>query len=249
LYFLIQEAKIWKTVRIRFEAQLRPSAAVRADPRQVKEVKKVVNDLPKALSDLKEEEVLAIVEERLKAGADPMAILDEARQGMEAVGKRFADCEYFIPDLVYSGEILKNINELVKPKLVSEGGAKRGGKVVIGTVAGDIHDIGKDIVAFMLDVSGFDVLDLGVDVPADKFVSTIKDSGAPIVGLSGFLTLAYDSMKQTVDAIKTAGLRDKTKIMIGGGQITDEVVNYTGADAFGKDAVEGVSIAKKWAGV
>jgi methanogenic corrinoid protein MtbC1 len=209
----------------------------------------VANDLSKALSDLREEEVLATVADRMKAGADPMAILDEARRGMETVGKRFADGEYFIPDLVYSGEILKKINEMVKPKLVGRGGTKRGGKVVIGTVAGDIHDIGKDIVVFMLDVSGFDVLDLGVDVPADRFVTTIRESGAPIVGLSGFLTLAYDSMKQTVDAIKAAGLRDKTRIMIGGGQITAEVMTYTGADAYGKDAVEGVSLARKWAGV
>jgi methanogenic corrinoid protein MtbC1 len=215
----------------------------------VKEVSKVANELSKALSDLKEDEAVAIVNERLQAGADPMAILDEARSGMESVGQRFATGEYFIPDLVYSGEILKRINELVKPKLAGEGQAKRGGKVVIGTVAGDIHDIGKDIVVFMLDVSGFDVLDLGVDVPADKFVASIKETGAAIVGLSGFLTLAYDSMKQTVDAIKTAGLRDKTKIMIGGGQINDDVVKYTGADAFGKDAVAGVSLAKQWAGV
>jgi methanogenic corrinoid protein MtbC1 len=209
----------------------------------------VAKDLAKALAELKEDEALEIVAERLKTGADPMAILDDARHGMETVGKRFADCEYFIPDLVYSGEILKRINEMIKPKLVSAAAAKRGGKVVIGTVAGDIHDIGKDIVAFMLDVSGFDVFDLGVDVPAQKFVDKIKESGAPIVGLSGFLTLAYDSMKQTVDAIKTAGLRDKTKIMIGGGQISNEVVKYTGADAFGKDAMAGVSLAKTWAGV
>jgi trimethylamine corrinoid protein len=209
----------------------------------------VAKDLAKALAELKEEEVLEIVAERLKAGADPMAILNDARRGMETVGKRFADCQYFIPDLVYSGEILRKINEVLKPKLTAGGGAKRGGKVIIGTVAGDIHDIGKDIVVFMLDVSGFDVLDLGVDVPADKFVAAIKDSGARIVGLSGFLTLAFDAMKQTIDSIKAAGLKDKTKIMIGGGQITDEVVKYTGADAYGKDAVAGVSLARKWAGV
>ncbi len=209
----------------------------------------MANELAKALADLKEDDALIIVEKRLKAGVDPMAILDEAKRGMETVGKRFADCEYFIPDLVYSGEILKKINELLKPRMAGAGAAKKGGKVVMGTVAGDIHDIGKDIVVFMLDVSGFDVLDLGVDVPAQKFVDKLRESGAPILGLSGFLTLAFDSMKQTVDAIKAAGLRDKTKIMIGGGQISEEVVKYTGADAYGKDAVEGVSLARKWAGV
>jgi len=209
----------------------------------------MAKDLCKTLADLKEDEVLAIVEERLNAGADPMGILADASRAMEIVGNRFSKSEYFIPDLVYSGEILKKINELVKPKLTEEGGAKIGGKVIIGTVAGDIHDIGKDIVVFMLDVSGFDVVDLGVDVPVKKFVDTIKETSAPIVGLSGFLTLAYDAMKQTVEAIKAAGLRDNTKIMIGGGQITDEVLTYTGADAYGKDAVVGVSLAKKWAGV
>jgi 5-methyltetrahydrofolate--homocysteine methyltransferase len=101
----------------------------------------------------------------------------------------------------------------------------------------------------MLDVNGFDVIDLGVDVPVQKFVDTIKESGAPIVGLSGFLTLAYDAMKQTIESIKAAGLRENTRIMIGGGQITEEILKYTGADAFGKDAVVGVSLAKKWAGI
>ena len=200
------------------------------------------------LADLKEDEAIAIVQERLKAGNDPMGILNDASRGMEIVGTRFSKSEYFIPDLVYSGEILKRINELIKPKLASESAAKTGGKVIIGTVAGDIHDIGKDIVAFMLDVSGFEVYDLGVDVPAQKFVDKIKETGARIVGLSGFLTLAFDSMKQTVEAIKAAGLRENTMIMIGGGQMSDEIRKYTGADAFGKDAMAGVSLAKQWSG-
>jgi trimethylamine corrinoid protein len=209
----------------------------------------MAKDLSKALADLKEDEALAIVREKLNAGADPMGILNDARHGMETVGTRFSKSEYFIPDLVYSGEILKKINEMVKPKMAKEGEVKRGGKVIIGTVAGDIHDIGKDIVVFMLDVSGFEVFDLGVDVPVQKFVDKIKETSAPIVGLSGFLTLAYDSMKQTIEAVKAAGLRDKTKIMIGGGQITEDIVKYTGADAYGKDAVAGVTLARKWSGV
>jgi len=208
----------------------------------------MAGELATTLADLKEKEALKIVEDRLRAGEEPLKILDDARRGMEIVGKRFADSEYFIPDLVYSGEILKEITEKVKPKLSKAGETKRLGKVVFGTVAGDIHDIGKDIVVFMLDVNGFEVHDLGVDVPAQKFVDKIKESGAPIVGLSGFLTLAYDSMKQTIDAMKAAGLRDKVKVMIGGGQITEEVRKYTGADAYGKDAMAGVSLAQKWAG-
>jgi 5-methyltetrahydrofolate--homocysteine methyltransferase len=208
----------------------------------------MAKDLVSTLADLKEKEALKIVEDRLKAGEEPVKILDDARKAMELVGKRFASGEYFMPDLVYSGEILREITEMVKPKMGKAGEIKRVGKVVFGTVAGDIHDIGKDIVVFMLDVNGFEVYDLGVDVPAQKFVEKIKESGAPIVGLSGFLTLAFDSMKQTVDAIKAAGLRDKVKVMIGGGQMSEEVRKYTGADAYGPDAMAGVSLAKKWSG-
>jgi methanogenic corrinoid protein MtbC1 len=208
----------------------------------------MAKDLVNTLADLKEEEALKIVKDRLSAGEDPLKILEDARKGMEIVGNRFASSDYFIPDLVYSGEILKEVTELVKPKLSKAAESKKLGKIIFGTVAGDIHDIGKDIVVFMLDVNGFEVHDLGVDVPVQKFVEKIKETGAPIVGLSGFLALAFDSMKETVEAIKTAGLRDKVKVMIGGGQITDEVKNYTGADAYGKDAMTGVTLAKKWIG-
>jgi len=208
----------------------------------------MAKSLVNALADLKEQEALSIVQGKLKAEEDPLKILDEARKGMEIVGQRFASSEYFIPDLVYSGEILKAVTEMVKPKLTGTVESKKLGKIVFGTVAGDIHDIGKDIVVFMLDVNGFEIYDLGVDVPAQKFVEKIKETGAPVVGLSGFLTLAFDSMKQTIDAIKAAGLRDKVKVMIGGGQITEEVKDYTGADAYGKDAMAGVTLAKKWAG-
>ena len=208
----------------------------------------MTEDLVNTLADLKEQEVIKIVKDKLSAGEDPFKIMGDARKGMEIVGKRFADSEYFIPDLVYSGEILKAVTEIVKPKLTTTTESKKLGKIVFGTVAGDIHNIGKDIVVFMLDVNGFEVHDIGVDVPVQKFVDKIKETGAPIVGLSGFLTLAFDSMKETVEAIKSAGLRDKVKIMIGGGQMSDEIKNYSGADAYGNDAMAGVTLAKKWAG-
>src|SRR4030065_1538194 len=191
----------------------------------------MAKDLAKALADLKEDEAVAIAREKLDAGADPMGILNDAGKGMEVVGVRFSKGEYFIPDLVYSGEILKRINEIVKPKLTGGVAKKTGGKVIIATVAGDIHDIGKDIVVFMLDVSGFEVFDLGIDVPVQKFVDKIKEHGRGVVGMSGFLTLAYDAMKQTIDAISKGGLREKTKALIGGGKITQETVKYTGAHA------------------
>jgi 5-methyltetrahydrofolate--homocysteine methyltransferase len=208
----------------------------------------MAKDLVKTLADLKEKEALQIVQERLNAGDNPLSILNDARRAVEIVGKRFSDCEYFIPDLVYSGEILKAVTDLVKPKLTKAAEVKRIGKVIVGTVAGDIHDIGKDIVVFMLDVNGFEVFDLGIDVPMQKFVDKIKETDSKVVGLSGFLTLAFQSMKDTVEAIKGAGLRNKVKIMIGGGQIDDQVKGFTGADAYGKDAMEAVKLAKGWIG-
>jgi len=206
------------------------------------------SDLVTALADLKEEEALKIVEEKLNVGEDSFKILEDVRRGMEIVGNRFANNEYFISDLLYAGEILRAVTEKVKPKLATTKKTKRLGNVIIGSVAGDIHDIGKNIVVFMLEVNGFEVHDLGVDVPPEKFVEKIKETGATIVALSGFLALAFDSMKQTIEAIKDAGLRDKVKVMVGGGQISEEIRKYTGADAYGKDAMAGVSLAKKWVG-
>ena len=206
--------------------------------------KKLVN----AIADMKEGEALRLVKEMVEGGSEPIAILDAARQGMDIVGQRYEEGAYFLPELMLAGEMLNQITDMVKPELAKAPEVKRQGKVVMGTVQGDIHDIGKDIVVFMLDVNGFDVLDLGVDVPAQKFVEAIKDFQPQVVGLSGFLTLAFDAMKDTVESMKEAGLRDKVKIMIGGGQISEEIRKYTGADAYGKDAMAGVSLAKKWVG-
>lgn len=206
------------------------------------------SDLITALADLKEEEALKIVEKKLNSDEDPFKILEDIRLGMEIVGNRFSKNEYFISDLLYAGEILRAVTEKVKPKLAKAKETKLLGKVIIGSVAGDIHDIGKNIVVFMLEVNGFEVHDLGVDIPPEKFVEKIKETGATIICLSGFLALAFDSMKETVQAIKDAGLRDKVRVMIGGGQISEDVRKYTGADAYGKDAMEGVSLAKKWVG-
>ena len=208
----------------------------------------MANDLINLIADLKEQEALAIVRRRLDAGGDPLLILDDSRKALVIVGKRFADSEYFIPDLLYSGEIAKEIAELVKPRLAKAQDVKRLGKVIIGTVSGDIHDIGKNIVSFMLDVTGFEVYDIGVDQAPRSFIDKITQTGAGIVGLSGFLTFAFDSMKETVEAIKAAGLREKVKIMIGGGQMNDDIRKYTGADAYGEDAMAGVALAKKWTG-
>jgi 5-methyltetrahydrofolate--homocysteine methyltransferase len=206
------------------------------------------DELAKLLSDLKEPEALGFVAKALAEGIDPMGLLGQAKEGMNIVGQRFAKGDYFIPDLIFSGEILKGIVKILEPHLKQDEGANRLGKVIIGTVAGDIHDIGKDLVVFMLDVHGFEVLDLGIDVPVQKFVDTIKESGSTVVGLSGFLTMAFDAMRDTIEAINAAGLRDQVKIMVGGGQIDDQVKGYVGADAYGNNAMEAVKLAQGWIG-
>jgi methanogenic corrinoid protein MtbC1 len=209
----------------------------------------MAGDFINLLADLKEDEVLKVTKKRLAAKEDPMKILEDSRKGMEIVGKRFAGGEYFLPELVFSGELLKEVTELVKPHLTqSTAQVKKLGKVVIGTVAGDIHDIGLNIVDFMLDVNGFEVTNLGVDVPKEKFVKAIQDTKAPVLGLSGFLTPAFDAMKETVEALEKAGLRKNVKVMIGGGQMDDEVRKYAKADAYGKDAMAAVTLAKQWIG-
>jgi methanogenic corrinoid protein MtbC1 len=205
-------------------------------------------ELVNAIVDMREDEALKLVQEMVEGGSDPMEIMDAAREAMGLVGQRYDAGTYFLPELMLAGEIMSQITEIVKPEMAKLPEIERHGKVLIGTVEGDIHDIGKDIVSFMLDVNGFDVLDLGVDVPPAKFVEAIQDFGPQVVGLSGFLTLAFDAMKETVDAIAAAGLRDGVKIMIGGGQISEAIKVHTGADAYGKDAMAGVSLAKQWIG-
>jgi methanogenic corrinoid protein MtbC1 len=185
----------------------------------------------------------------VESGSEPMTILDAARKAMDIVGQRFEEGTYFLPELMLAGEMLNQITDVVKPKLAKSPEIGRHGKVLIGTVEGDIHDIGKNIVTFLLDVNGFEVLDLGVNVPPQRFVEAIGDFQPQVVGLSGFLTLAFNAMKEAVEAIKTAGLPDGVKIMIGGGQINEQICQYTGADAWGQDAMAAVSLAENWIGV
>ena len=205
--------------------------------------------LIEAITDMREDDALKITDEMLENGTDPLAVLEACRRAMEIIGQRFEKGDCFVPELILAGEVLKEISGKIKPLMKEQAGTtKKLGKIVFGTVEGDIHDIAKDIVAFMLDINGFEVTDLGVDVPPAKFVETAKETGAKIVGLSGFLTLAYDPMKATVEALKEAGLTD-VKVMIGGGQIDDQIRQYTGADAYGRDAMTAVTLAKQWTGV
>lgn len=202
-------------------------------------------DLINAITEMREQDALKIASELLDSGTAPNNILEACRVAMEVIGQQFENGECFVSELLLAGEMLSQISEIIKPKLQTGAQAEKIGKVIIGTVEGDIHDIGKDIVSFMLDINGFAVMDLGVDVPAARFVEAAKEFKPEMVALSGFLTLAYDPMKATVGALKEAGLND-IKIMIGGGQIDDQVRKFTGADAFGRDAMAAVSLAKQW---
>ena len=204
--------------------------------------------LKELIADLKENEALGRVHDLISAGTDGFEILASARSAMEIVGHRFQNSEYFIPDLVMAGEILRQISEIIKPLLSSEGIAQKKGKVLIGTVEGDIHDIGKNLVTFMLDVNGFEVLDIGIDVPVDVFVEKVQEFQPDVVGLSAFLTLAFDSTKRTVEAFEAADLRKDVKVMVGGGQIDEEIRRYVKADAYGKDAMAAVSLCNQWLG-
>ena len=205
-------------------------------------------ELIKAITEMREEDALKITQDMLDGGTSPLEILDSCRKGLDAVGKCFEEGDYFLPELMLAGEMMNQITEIIKPKLAEMPDRESQGKVVVGTVQGDIHDIGKNIVTFMLDVNGFEVLDLGVDISPQKFVDAIQEFQPQVVALSGFLTLSFDAMKNTVEAIEAAGLRDKVKVMIGGGQINEEVKEYAGADGFGRDAMAAVTYAKEWVG-
>lgn len=202
--------------------------------------------LVEAIAEMQEQDAITLAKQLLDDGTDPLLILADCRAAMERVGKRFEQGEYFLPELMLAGEMLKQIAALVKPHLQASTASEKRVKVVIGTVKGDIHDIGKDIVAFMLDVNGFEVHDLGVDVPAARFVDQTATIQPQIVALSGFLTVVFGSMKETIAALQTAGLRDQVKVMIGGGAIDDHVRAFVGADAFGNDAMSAVALAKAW---
>ncbi len=206
-------------------------------------------ELIEAMVEMKEREALETAKELITGGEDPLKILKSCSEAMETVGKRFETGEYFLPQLILAGEMLRQISEMLKPKLGDKTASITSeslGKVLIGTVKGDIHDIGKDIVTFMLEVNGFDVLDLGIDVPPSKFVDAIKDFQPQVVGMSCLLTLAFESMKETVEVIETAGLRHKVNIMVGGGQVSEMVRDYANADAYGEDAIAAVRLAKNW---
>jgi len=208
----------------------------------------MMESLVNALVEMKEKEALQEAKELLDAGKDPMEILESCSKAMEVVGKRFEKGVYFLPHLMMAGEMLKRISEMLKPLIKEQKSEAGRGRVLIGTVEGDIHDIGKNIVVFLLEANAFEVRDIGINQKPAKFVEAIREFQPTVVGMSGLLTLAFDAMKKTVEAIQEAGLRDKVRIMIGGGVVTEKVKEYAGADAYGPDAVAAVRLCKQWTG-
>lgn len=206
-----------------------------------------LDELADTLANLDEEKAIAITKESLESGVDPMKILDMCRKGIVIVGDRFEKEEYFLSEMIMAAEIFKQVMNLIKPKLkkITE---KPLGKIVIGTVQGDVHDIGKNIVISLLEASGFEVHDIGIDAPPEKFLSSIKEFKPEIVGMSCLLTLSIKSMKRTVEAIEKSNLRDNLKIIIGGGRVDKDACDYVKADAYSDSAPKGVAICKKWVG-
>lgn len=206
-----------------------------------------MSDLADVLANLDEDEVRRLVGEKIDAGVDAMSIVDECREGMDMVGERYKSKEYFLSELIISGEIFKEAMSAIEPMLKAGKQGHTISKMVLGTVKGDIHNIGKDIVATLLTAAGFEVYDLGINVEPRIFVEKLAETGAPILGMSGLLTPSFESMKETVKAVEAAGLRDKVKIIIGGGIVTEQVGKYVGADAFTDDGPEGVEMCRRFA--
>ncbi|MBF7095660.1 cobalamin B12-binding domain-containing protein [Alkalibacter mobilis] len=204
--------------------------------------------LTQAVGELEEERVIEILKEFV-AGNPSEAEAGEAvaacQKGMASVGELFETGDYFVGDLIFAGELLTEAIDILKPVLGS-GETKKAGSMVIGTVHGDLHDIGKNIFKSMAEAAGFEVYDLGIDTPTQAFIDKVKEVNAQIVGMSGVLTLALESMKDTVEQFKEAGLRDDVKVIIGGNPVTKEACEHIGADAFTTNAAEGVKIIQSW---
>lgn len=203
--------------------------------------------LREAMGDLEEDIVLEILNEVMTdGGSQAVQAMTACQEGMNIVGDRFAEQEYFVSDLIFSGELMSNAMEIIRPALAKANGESQG-RMILCTVEGDLHDIGKNIVRAMLEAGGFEVVDLGIDVKPEDIVKTAKEQGIHIIGLSGVLTLAIDSMKATIDAFAKEGMRDDVHIIIGGAPITADVCRLVGADAWAVNPADTVKYCRKWA--
>jgi 5-methyltetrahydrofolate--homocysteine methyltransferase len=191
----------------------------------------------------------AITEAALAAGVEPLKLVQEYMvPAMAEVGRRFECNEFFVPELLLAARAMKAALELIRPLLIASG-AQPVGRVAVGTVKGDLHDIGKNLVAAMLEGGGYEVIDLGVNVPPEQFIAAVKERGANIIAMSALLTTTMPSMKTTVDALKQAGVRDQVKILVGGAPITQRFADEIGADGFGESAAGAVNLARKVQGL
>ena len=202
--------------------------------------------LARLLADLEEEAVLEAVRRRVAAGDEPLQIIEECNAGMRQVGERYEHGQYFLAGLIMAGEIFREVVEIVRPTLESSASTQASGRVLLGTVQGDIHDIGKDMVGMLLTCHGFTVIDLGVDVPPAEFVEQALKHKPDIVGLSGVLSASFEKMRETVDLLR--GVQQDgapIPIIIGGGIIDDQICQYVGADYWVADAMSGVHLCQK----
>lgn len=200
-----------------------------------------------AMADLEEDELYDYMNEIMDNGGEGVQdALEACQEGMKIVGDRFEEGEYFVGDLIYAGEILTEATNIIKPALTGDGQEKFG-KMILCTVKNDLHDIGKNIVRAMLEAGGFEVVDLGIDVDPQTIVDTAKNEGIHIIALSGVLTLAVDSMKDTIEAFKAAGMRDDVKIIVGGAPVTETVCASVGADEWALSPQKTVSVCQAWA--
>jgi len=195
---------------------------------------------------LKFDEIRETCQQALDAGVPAFRIVDKGMaEGMRIVGEKYEANEYFLSELIVAGEVMKEGMKVLEPHLKS-GQVKKMGKIVMGTVFGDLHDIGKNVASVMLGAAGFDIVDLGVDVPAEKFVEAVRKEEPDIVGMSALITVTMPEMEKAVKALEKAGLRDRLKVIIGGAPVTSQFAEKIGADAAAKDAVDGVKICKSW---
>jgi len=201
------------------------------------------NQLSRSMAELDEGSVDRMIGRLLLDGVAPLEIIHDLTAGMEDVSRLYQEEEYALGELIYAGVIFKNAMNRIRPCLKNENAESRG-IVVMGTVKGDIHDLGKNIVIMLLECHGFGVIDLGVDVPRERFVNAIQQSGAKLLGMSALLTTALPEMQEVIRALDHAGLRDQVRIMIGGATASGKFGKEIGADFYGRDAVEGVNIAK-----
>lgn len=205
-----------------------------------------MEELAKAITGLEEEKAVGLVEKALESGKAPLEVLAVCQDGMSAVGEMFEKNQYYLSELIYSGAIFKRLSDLITLAMKGAAPAQTRGSVVIGTIAGDVHDLGKNIVVMLLKGAGYDVHDLGVDVPPERFIEEVKKTGAGVVGISALLTTSFPGMKEVVDILGKEGLRDSVRIMIGGGVVDERSRDFVGADFQSRNGYSAVNYCNEF---